>query len=343
MIALDSMFPSGLRETGPFARELERLGFQGLWTNETPHEPFLPILAAALTTERMTLGTGIATAFTRSPMITALTAWDLQQASNGRFVLGLGTQVKAHNARRYSAPTPAPGRQLRELILALRHVWEVFQGEHPLNFHGDFYTLDLMTPMHSPGPIAHPYIPIYLAAVGPFTYRLAGELADGVHVHSFHTVPYLREVALPALHRGLIEAGRERESITLVCSLFAIVGGDPAMDRAVRSQIAFYGSTSAYRPIFDVHGWGHLTDQLKLAVRSGDVDAMVAAIDDEVVEAFAVVADNWQDVARVVEQRYDGILDRVGFYALHGMVDISRAPDIAAAFTRRNVTSKGVI
>jgi len=331
-VKLDSMFPAELREIGALARRLESGGYDGMWTTETPHDPYLPLLAAALATERLTLGTGIATAFTRSPMVTALTSWDLQRASDGRFVLGLGTQVKAHNARRYSTPVEHPGAQLRELVGALRHIWGAFQGEHALDFHGDFYTLDLFAPMHSPGPIAHPRIPIYLAAVGAFTYRLAGELADGVHVHSFHTVEYLREVCLPALADGLQRSGRAREQLTLVCSLFAVIGGDAAMDRAVRSQIAFYGSTSSYRPIFELHGWGELTDRLKGLVRAGDVDAMVAAIDDEVVEAFAIVAPSYEHAARIVNERYAGILDRVGFYGLANMTPIAAAPAIAAAF-----------
>jgi probable F420-dependent oxidoreductase len=331
-LKLDANFAVPLREVGAFAHNLEALGYDGMWTTETPHDPFLPLLAAAPFTERMILGTGIATAFTRSPMVTALTAWDLQAASDGRFVLGLGTQVRAHNARRYSTPVDRPRAQLRELLAALRHIWETFAGEHRLDFHGDFYTLDLFTPMHSPGPIAHPHIPIYLAAVGPFTYRLAGELADGIHVHSFHTDRYLREVSLPALEQGLERSGRDRDALALACALFAVIGGDPAMDRAVRSQIAFYGSTSSYRPIFELHGWGELTERLKPLVRLGDLDAMVAAIDDEVLAQFAVVADSWQAAAAVVRERYGGILDRVSFYGLGGMVGPEQAPAIAEGF-----------
>jgi probable F420-dependent oxidoreductase len=335
------MFPPPLKETGVFAASLEAMGFQGMWTNETPHDPYLPIMAAAATTRTMLLGTGVATAFTRSPMVTALAAWDLQEATGGRFALGLGTQVPAHNARRYSTPADRPLARLRELVLALRHVWGAFQGEHRLGFAGDFYRLDLMTPMHSPGPIDHPEIPVYLAAVGPRTYRLAGELADGIHVHSFHTPEYLRTVALPALATGLETGGRNRSEITLACSLFAIVGGDAQMDRAVRTQIAFYGSTTSYQPILDVHGWGHLTAALKAAVRTGDTEVMVKAIPDEVVERFAVVADSWADVPRIVEERYAEILDRVGFYALGGLISNDRAPEVADAFAAERISRRG--
>jgi probable F420-dependent oxidoreductase len=329
---LDSNFPLDLATAAEFARSLEDAGFDGLWTTETPHDPFLPLLAAALATEKITVGTAVATAFTRSPMVTALTAWDLQKASNGRFILGLGSQVKAHNARRYSTPVERPGSQMRELIAALRHIWGTFQGEHPLDFHGEHYTFDLFAPMHSPGAIEHPHIPIYIAAVGDFMYRLAGELADGVHVHSFNTPEYLQATAMPALAVGLEKAGRERSDVTLVSSLFAVIGGDPVMERAVRSQIAFYGSTTSYKPIFELHGWGALTDTLKPLVRAGNTDAMVDAIDDEVVAAFAIVAPTWDAAATVVEQRYGGILDRVGFYGLQGMVNPADAPEIAKAF-----------
>ena len=334
MIALDSMFALDAATAGAQAAELEDLGFDCAWTTETPHDPFLPLLAAALRTDRIMLGTGIATAFTRSPMVTALTAWDLQRASNGRFVLGLGSQVLAHNARRYSTPVTRPVGRMRELVGALRHIWGAFQGEHRLDFHGQFYDLDLLLPMHNPGPTEHPRIPVYLAAVGTQMYRLAGEIADGVHVHPFHTAEYLTAVSLPALREGLDRAGRSRNEVQLVSALFTVIGGDPAMDHAVRSQIAFYGATSAYRPIFELHGWGGLTDRLKPLARGGDTAAMVEAIDDEVLAAFAVVAPTWDAAARLVEQRYAGVLDRVGCYGLHGMVHPAQAPHIARAFDR---------
>ena len=196
------MVSAGLDEMAGLAAELESLGYDGLWAAETRYDPFLALGAAALATKSILLGTGIATAFTRSPMVTAMLAWDLQRASRGRFVLGLGTQVRAHNVRRFSVPADAPAPRLRELVAALRHIWGAFQGEHRLRFRGRFYRHDLLTPFFDPGPIDHPWIPIYLAAVTPTMYRLCGEIADGVHVHPFHTARYLHEVALPALGSG---------------------------------------------------------------------------------------------------------------------------------------------
>jgi probable F420-dependent oxidoreductase len=304
-VKLDSMASAGLEEMAGLAAGLESLGYDGLWAAETRHDPFLGLAAASQTTTRILLGTSIATAFTRSPMITALQAWDLQRASGGRFVLGLGTQVRAHNARRFSVPHDAPAARLRELVAALRHIWGAFQGEHPLRFRGRFYRHDLLTPFFDPGPIEHPGIPVYLAAVGPTMYRICGQIADGIHVHPFHTVRYLREVALPAL-------GPRRAELTLVGSAFAVVGGD---DRFVRSQIAFYGSTPTYRPVFEAHGRGDLSDRLHRLLRRGDTEAMAAAIDDELLQEFAVAAGSWSEAAVEIRRRYEGLLDRVGLYA----------------------------
>jgi probable F420-dependent oxidoreductase len=305
------------------AAALEADGYDGVWSAETQHDPFLPLAAAAVSTKRVTLGTAIATAFTRSPMVTAMTAWDLQRASRGRFVLGLGTQVRAHNVRRFSVPWEAPAPRLRELVEALRHIWGAFQGEHPLRFRGQFYRHDLITPFFDPGPIEWPRPPIWLAAVTPTMYRLAGEIADGVHVHVFHTVRYLREVALPAL-------GSRRPDLTLASGIFVVIGGDAD---AVRMQIAFYGSTPTYRPVFEVHGWEGLQEKLHLLMRRGDLAAMTAAIDDDVLTEFAVLADSWDDAARQIRTRYEGLLDRVGVYAIGSSVD-TQVREIAAAFGR---------
>jgi len=305
------------------AAALEADGYDGVWTAETQHDPFLPLAAAAVSTERVTLGTAIATAFTRSPMVTAMSAWDLQRASRGRFVLGLGTQVRAHNVRRFSVPWEAPAPRLRELVEALRHIWGAFQGEHPLRFRGRYYRHDLMTPFFDPGPIEHPPPPIWLAAVTPTMFRLAGEIADGVHVHVFHTVRYLREVALPAL-------GLRRAGITLASGVFVVIGDDADV---VRMQIAFYGSTPTYRPVFEVHGWDGLQEKLHGLMGRGDFAGMSAAIDDEVLSEFAVLADSWDDAARQIRERYDGLLDRVGVYALRSAAD-GEAKEIAEAFRR---------
>jgi probable F420-dependent oxidoreductase len=310
----DAVLAAEPGRAGELAAELEAAGYDGIWTAETQHDPFLPLALAAAGTQRVLLGTAIATAFTRSPMVTATTAWDLQRASGGRFVLGLGTQVKAHNVRRFGVPFESPGPKLKEQVQALKHIWGAFQGEHPLSFRGRFYRHDYITPFFDPGPIDHPRIPIYLAAVTPYMYRVVGEVADGVHVHPFHTAGYLREVALPALHEGLARSGRAREDVTVAAGVFVCV--EAGQEEAARAQIAFYGSTRTYRPVFEAHGWGDLTDRLRAAGGRGEWDDAAKLVDDDVLEAFAISASSWEDAWRALRERYDGILDRVSIYAL---------------------------
>ena len=319
---LDATIAAEPVEGARLAAELEAAGYDGVWTAETQHDAFLPLAAAAVSTSRVTLGAAIATAFTRSPMVTAMAAWDLQRASRGRFVLGLGTQVRAHNVRRFSVPWEAPAPRLRELVEALRHIWGAFQGEHPLRFRGQFYRHDLISPFFDPGPIPEGPPPIWLAAVTPTMYRLAGEVADGIHVHVFHTARYLREVALPAL-------GDRRADVTLASGVFVVIGGN---EDAVRMQIAFYGSTPTYRPVFEVHGWDGLQEKLHGLMARGDFAAMAAAIDDEVLGEFAVAAGSWDDAWRQVRVRYEGLLDRVGVYALGHASDSTEAKEIVDAF-----------
>ena len=319
---LDATISAEPVEAARVAAELESLGYDGVWTPETQHDPYLPLAAATVTTSRLTLGTAIATAFTRSPMVTAMAAWDLQRASRGRFVLGLGTQVRAHNVRRFSVEWSSPAPRLRELVEALRHIWGAFQGEHRLRFRGEHYRHDLMPPFFDAGPIDHPPPPIYLAAVTPTMYRLAGEIADGVHVHPFHTVRYLREVALPAL-------GDRRAEVTLASSVFCAVGGDA---ERIREQIAFYGTTPTYSPVFEAHGWDDLQRRLNDLLAAGDTAGMVELIDDEILDAFAVRADAWPEAVQVLRGRYEGLLDRVAVYGLGLDGPLEHAGEIAAAF-----------
>jgi probable F420-dependent oxidoreductase len=303
------------------ARRHEKAGYDGLWTSESAHDPFLPLVLAAEHTGQMGLGTAIAVAFARSPMQLAYTAHDLQAYSGGRFILGLGSQVKPHIERRFSMPWSHPAPRMREFIMAMRAIWSAWNDEAKLSFRGDFYTHTLMTPFFSPPP-AHGGAPeVFLAAVGEAMTTVAGEVADGLLVHAFCTERYLREVTLPAFSAGLAATGRSRADAE-VSMLAMIATGDTEeeMARAVagtRQQIAFYGSTAAYRGVLDRHGWAGLGDELNSLSRSSREDkwqAMGSLIGDDVLHAFAVVAEP-ASVAAEIRRRFGGLIDRVSFYS----------------------------
>jgi probable F420-dependent oxidoreductase len=306
-----------LGDVPAIAQEAEALGFDGLWTAETRHEPFLPLALAAEHTRRVSLGTAIAVAFPRSPTVVAHTAWDLQAASRGRLILGLGTQVKGHMERRFSVKWTAPGPRLREYIQALRAIWDAWQARGPVNFQGEHYAVTLMTPFFAPGPIEHPRIPIYIAAVNAYNLRLAGELCDGVHLHPFHSIKYLREFALPHIESGLAKAGRSRDALTLATSVFMVTGRDGEEVRRAReharTQIAFYASTRTYEPVLATHGWQDLTPRLHRKSVEGDWAGMAALVTDEMLEVFAVEAP-LDGLRAALDERYAGLLDRIGPY-----------------------------
>lgn len=308
---------STFTEAAAYARAAEEMGFDALWTAEAQHEPFMPLAVAATATKKIKLGTAIAVAFPRSPIIFAHTAWDLQANSNGRFILGLGTQVKGHNERRFSVKWEAPGRKLREVILALRAIWDCWQNGAPLNFTGEFYNFTLMTPFFSPGSIEHPKIPIYIAGVNPYMCRLAGELCEGFHAHPFHSTKYLKETVIPNIEKGAAKAGRSRKDVEISASAFVVMGDsqkeiEAIKDRA-RMQIAFYASTRTYKPVLDAHGWGETCLRLNEKAAKGDWDGMAKEITDEMLEEFAVTGSP-EEIPAKLKAKYDGLLDRLAFY-----------------------------
>lgn len=316
-----------LKEVETLAQAADTAGFAALWTSETQHDPFLPLGIAALRTARIQLGTAIAVAFARNPTSVAHLAWDLQAASGGRLLLGLGTQVQAHIERRFGMPWAAPAARLREFILAMRAVWAAWQQGERLNFRGEHYKLTLMAPFFNPGPIEHPDIPVYIAAVNAQMSYLAGELCQGLHVHPFHTTRTLREQLLPQVQAGLMQAGRQRSGITLAGSIF-VVTGDTAAEIAaareqVRSQIAFYASTPTYSKVMELHGWGEIRERLSsLAVRQR-WNEMPALISDHMLAQFAVEG-RPEEIPTLVKLRYVGLLDRVTFYLPFDPTQITR-------------------
>ena len=321
-----SLLTAGTDDVAGTARLLEDRGYAGVWASEVAHDPFLLLHAAALATERVQVGSAIAVAFARSPMTLAYTAWDLQRTSRGRFVLGLGTQVKAHVERRFSMPWSAPAARMREYVGALRAIWATWSADDvPLRFRGEHYRHTLMTPTFTPPRHEWGAPPVHLAAVGPLMTRLAGELCDGLLAHGFTTERYLRERTLPALQEGLELSGRTREQVQVSLPGFVVAGRDDAeraaARAAVRAQIAFYGSTPAYRPVLELHGWEDLGDELNALSTSRREDkweAMAELVDDEVLGTFAVVADP-EDVAPEVLRRYEGVVDRFSVYSGAGL------------------------
>ena len=299
------------------SRAAEDLGFDGLWTSETKHDSFLPLAVAASSTQRMDLGTSVAIAFSRSPMVTAQISWDLQDLSGGRFILGLGTQVKAHVTRRFGMPWERPAARLKDYILALRAIWESFQTEGRLNYEGEFYRHTLMTPFFNPGPTEHPEIPVYIAGVNIGLARLAGELCDGFHVHPFHTPEYVEQVVKPAIAEGAGEGGRAPEDVTLATSVFVVTGENKRevedQREKMRAQAAFYASTPTYRTVLEVHGWGEIGDKLGELAKDKRWDEMPNQITDEMLSAFVVEAAP-DEVGPALKERYEGLIDRVALY-----------------------------
>ncbi len=320
--------PSGIAAS---ARRLEEAGYDGAWSAETGRDPFLPLAVAADATERLELATGIAVAFARNPMTLAMAANDLQQLSKGRFLLGLGSQIKPHITKRYSMPWSHPAPRMRELILAIRAIWHAWGTRAPLDFRGEFYTHTLMTPFFDPGPNPYGNPKILLAAVGSLMAEVAGEAGDGLLVHPFTTARYLSEVSIPALERGAAKAGKSRQDLVVALPGFVVTGTNEeemaASAKAARAQLAFYGSTPAYRPVLELHGWGDLQSELHARSKRGEWEAMGELIDDEVLDTFAVVAPP-ERVADAVLGRWGGLVDRFSFYAA------LPAPDMASVIAQ---------
>lgn len=314
---------SDIRVAGEQARAAEALGWDGVWTAEAGHDPFLPCVAAALATERVSIGTNIAVAFPRSPLVHAQMAWDLQNVSRGRFILGLGTQVKGHNERRYSTKWTPPGPRLREMIQLIRHIWDVWQNGTRPHFAGEHYQFSLMTPFFSPGPIQWPKIPIYIAGVNTYVLKLAGELCDGLHAHPFHSAKYLRETVLPNVEAGAQKAGRPRSDCAIATTGFVITGrtrDDFGHSRAlVRQQISFYASTRTYAPVLEAHGWGDVCQQLNEKAAKGDWGGMAELITDDMLAVYATEG-TWDELPGLLRKKYDGLIDRLGLYAMPGIL-----------------------
>jgi probable F420-dependent oxidoreductase len=339
------MLTHDLKSIPDYARKVEALGYDCLWSAETQHDPFLPLAVAATVTSKIKLGTSIAVAFPRSPMILAHICWDLAKASGGRFILGLGSQVKGHNERRFSVKFESPAPKMREIVQALRTIWDCWQNGTKLSFKGQFYRFDLMTPFFNPGPIEQPTIPIYISGVNQAMCRVAGEVCEGLHVHPFNSPKYLTEYVRPAVEEGRAKAGRTGTPFTYVTSSFVVVGDTPqeieTQKQAVKQQIAFYASTRTYEPVLAAHGWQDLVPQLHRKSVEGDWKGMAELITDEMLDTYAVTG-TYATIAARLKERYAGLLDRTAFYQPYKQpgLDDPRLPRVIQEFNREASTPR---
>jgi probable F420-dependent oxidoreductase len=307
-----------MHEAPERARYLEDLGYDYLAIGETSRNPFLPLALVAEHTERIHFGTSVAIAFPRVPHITANIAWDLSHYSGGRFVLGLGTQVKGHNERRFSVPWAPPGPRLRDYINCMRAIWDSWQNGTKPDYEGEYYQYKLTSPFFNPGPIEHPDIRVIISAVNPFNARLAGEVADGIAIHSFSTFDYIRETLIPAVHEGARRAGKDPSDLLITGGGFIVSGRteeEVAREREVaRRRISFYASTRSYSKVMQQHNWDDEAALLHRLSIEGDWDAMVDVITDDIMEEFCVIG-TWDELPAKMREKYAGINTQVGFGA----------------------------
>lgn len=304
--------PTGLKDVPAIAKAAEEIGFDALWTQETQHDPFLPCTLIAEHTARLHFGTAVAVSFARSPANIAYTAWDLAAQSGGRFMLGLGTQVKAHIERRFGQPWPeSVTGKLREQIQVIRAFWDCWQHGTKLNYRGEHYKITLMSPFFNPGAIEHPNIPIYIAGVNIGLAKLAGELCEGFHAHPFHSIRYMREVVLPSIEEGAKKTNRKREDVSVSITAFTATSSEEI--NFARAQISFYASTPSYRPVMDLHGWANVAEKLSAHAAKGEWTEMPMLITDEMLSEFCLVTEE-DKVTDELKKRYEGIADRLAIY-----------------------------
>jgi probable F420-dependent oxidoreductase len=316
---LDAILPPvPLKEVPALAKAAEEIGFDALWTQETQHDPFLPCALIAEHTSYLRVGTAVAVSFARSPANIAYTAWDLAAQSNGRFILGLGTQVKAHIERRFGMPWPeSVTGKLREQIQAIRAFWDCWQNGTKLNYRGEYYKITLMSPFFQPPPLpmgqgrGEGWIPIYIAGVNTGLAKLAGELCDGFHAHPFHSVRYLREIILPAIEEGAKKERRTREDVAVSVTAFVATSSEEMS--LARAQVSFYASTPSYRPVMNLHGWGDVAEKLSAHAARGEWAEMPMLISDEILHEFCLVTEE-KNLATQLRKRYQGMADRLTIY-----------------------------
>ncbi len=344
MRVLNTLPQGDLRQTAASAIASEASGYDGLLTMENKHDPFLAHAIAAVNTARVELGTSVAIAFPRSPMVVANACWDLQTASGGRFVLGIGPQIRPHNERRFSVPWTAPAPRLRDYVQALRAIWTTWETGAKLNFRGQHYSFTLMPPYFMPPSSGQKMVPITLAAVGEHSLRLAGEVADGVRLHSFCTRRYIEEAIIPRVGEGMARTGRTREHFEITGGGFVATGKDvDATAKAfeiVRGRVAFYGSTPGYWGVLELHGLGDLGRELNTMSKAGKWDEMAGRVSDDVVHLLAAVGTH-SEIAERIEARFGGVSDALNLRADSSSAGGDVPPDVIQEIKRIGTPFRG--
>ena len=321
---IDGPFYAQLGDAASEARRLAAIGYDGVYTLEGSWDPFYPLVMAAEHAPELDIATGIAVAFPRNPMHLAYQAWDLQRFSNGQFSLGIGSQVKAHIEKRFGVEFSPPASRMREYILALKAIFDCWQNGAKMDFDGKFYRHTLMTPMFNPGPLDCGPPPVLLGALGPRMTEVAGEVADGLIVHPFNSMPFLSDHALPAVHRGLEKSGRKRSDFTLQINAIVITGetqeARAAATESVKGLLGFYASTPAYRPPMEAVGYGDLQPELNRLSKAGQWDELGSHIDQQFVEAFATIGEPAEIPGKLLE-KYGADADRLAIYAPYAAPD----------------------
>ena len=314
-------------EAGPAIKQLEDAGYDGAYTFEGAHDPFLPLISAAMQTSNIELITSIAVAFARNPMTLANIGYDLNLVSEGRFILGLGSQIKPHITKRFSMPWSSPAARMKEMVEAIKAIWDCWQNGTKLNYRGEFYTHTLMTPFFNPGPNPHGLPKIYVAAVGPLMTQAVSESADGLLAHPFNSPKYVNEVTIPVINKGLETTGKNRDQFDLSVSVMTGIGATEETHKlavkACRDQVAFYGSTPNYKAVLETHGLGHLSEELNKLSKQGKWMEMGDAIDDETLKTFAVVEESPEALAKEIKNRYGNIGQRIAPVLYSGELDLA--------------------
>ena len=314
-------------EAGPAIKQLEDSGYDGAYSFEGAHDPFLPLVAAATNTSKIELITSIAVAFARNPMTLANIGYDLNLVSQGRFILGLGSQIKPHITKRFSMPWSHPAARMKEMVEAINAIWDCWQNGTKLNYRGEFYTHTLMTPFFNPGPNPYGLPKIYVAAVGPLMTQAVSESADGLLAHPFNSPKYINDVTLPIINKGLETTGKTRDQFDLSVSVMTGIGATEETHqqavKACRDQVAFYASTPNYKAVLETHGLGDLSEALNKLSKQGQWKEMGEAIDDETLKTFAVIEETPEALAREIKNRYGNIGQRIAPVLYSGELDLA--------------------